>query len=256
MSDVLRLDTAGISVFAGQLFNHDYLWFSSFEIARTTRTAPIVHNFALSYAISGYTYGIYRGSLPAYDTDLAAMNVYTTPARPAAPHRVNWTRFTQNAIDSRTSQTKGPEKINSPVLGWRVVLNPCSTGDSDECGFKFYAFVRSEFTLPNVIRLGKKGCPVRLRWRAISSTEAFRRVEPVQPTHAVNPLDVQGKILSYEPVPIPPHLVFRAAEIADDWFLFDGSDRIHLPRRFTPAGAAVIRPVQESRPRRYRKRSQ
>src|SRR6266481_5126419 len=114
MSELLDLGAAGIRVFAGQLFHHDYLWFSSFEIAKTTRTAPIVHNYALSYAISGYSYGLYRGSLPSYDADLAAMGVYTTPARPGASHRLGWTRFTQNAIDNRTQRTEGPAASIAP----------------------------------------------------------------------------------------------------------------------------------------------
>jgi CRISPR-associated protein Csc1 len=240
MPEVLDLGAAGIRVFAGQLFHHDYLWFSSFEIAKTTRTAPIVHNYALSYAISGYTYGLYRGSRPSYDADLAAMGVYTTPATPGASHRLGWTRFTQNAIDSRTHRTEGPRGINSPALGWRVVLNPCWEEDTVDLGFRFYAFVKSSIALPGVIRLGKKGCPVRLRWTPIAATKARRLAETLQPTHAVNPLDVQGRIVSYQPVSIPPHLLFRQAQIADDWFLLDGNDRIHVPRRFTPAGSSLI----------------
>jgi len=142
MSESLDLSRAGVRIFAGELFHHDYLWFSSFEIAKTTRTAPIVHNYALSYAVSGYSYGLFQGSKPSYDSDLSAMSVYTTPARPGISHRVEWTRFTQNAIDSRTLQTAGPRGINSPALGWRVVLNPCWPIGQAETGFRFYAFVR------------------------------------------------------------------------------------------------------------------
>jgi len=256
MSETLDLGAGGVRVFAGKLFHHDYLWFSSFEIAKVTRTAPIVHNYALSYAVSGYSYGLYRGSTPSYDADLAAMSVYTTPARPGAAQRTNWTRLTQNAIDNRSVRTEGPRGINSPALGWRVVLNPCWELDSVEQGFRFYAFVRGAFSLPGVIRLGKKGCPVRLRWRTIATNKARRVEESVQPTHAVNPLDVQGRILSYEPISIPPHLVFSTAEIADDWFLFEEGHRILVPRRFTPAGPAIIGlggalPARQPRRRRH-----
>jgi CRISPR type I-D-associated protein Csc1 len=256
MSEVLDLRTAGIRVCAGQLFHHDYLWFSSFEIAKTTRTAPIVHNYALSYATSGYSYGIYSGSKPSYDADLSAMAAYTTPARPGASHKIEWTRLTQNAINSRTQRTEGPRGINSPALGWRVVLNPCWEMDSGDHGYRFYAFVKGNYALPSIIRLGKKGCPVRLQWTAIEATHATNVSRPVQPTHAVNPLDVQGRILSYEPISIPPHLVFRQVEIADDWFIFDGKHRIHLPRRFTPAGPVLLAPdgIISSHPRRRRSR--
>lgn len=255
MSEALDLAEVGIHVYAGQLFHHDYLWFSSFEIAKTTRTAPIVHNYALSYAVSCYSYGIYHGSSPSYDADLAAMDVYTTPARPGASHQFGWTRLTQNAIDSRTHRTEGPRGINSPALGWRVVLNPCWETGSFHTGFEFYAFVKGDGNLPSVIRLGKKGCPVRLRWRPMVTTIARRSATPVQPTHAVNPLDIQGTIVSYEPVSIPPHLVFREAQIADDWFIFEGSDLIHVPRRFTPVGAIPIGRGGPMPPRRFRRKA-
>jgi CRISPR-associated protein Csc1 len=254
MSDGLDLEALGIRIYAGRLFHHDYLWFSSFEIAKITRTAPIIHNYALSYAVSGYSYGIYRGSLPSYDNDLAAMGVYTTPARPAASHRPGWTKLTQNAIDNRTQRTEGPSNRNSPNLGWRVVLNPCWETDSLLDGFQFYAFVKKGVDLPVVVRLGKKSCPVRFHWRRIESTIARRLAGPVEPTHAVNPLDVQGRVVAYQPVSIPPHLVLRLAQITDDWFLLDGDDHIHIPRRFTPAGAVPIGPfaAPPARPRRRR----
>jgi hypothetical protein len=92
---------------------------------------------------------------------------------------------------------------------------------------------------PGVVRLGKKGCPVRLQWEEIPFPVAVFTEAPVRPTHAVNPLDVQGEFVSFEPVSIPPHVVLRAAEIRRDWFVFSGKHRIHLPRRFTPAGTAA-----------------
>jgi CRISPR-associated protein Csc1 len=182
------------------------------------------------------------------------MGVYTTPARPGTSYQPQWTRMTHNAIDSRTYRTEGPRDINSPDFGWKVVLNPCwRKGLTDE-GFRFYAFVKKDVALPSVIRLGKKGCPVRLLWRKISTTKAAQIGRRMQPTHAVNPLDVQGQIVSYEPVSIPPHLVFRTAEIADDWFVIDGKDVIHVPRRFTPAGPVIISPA-ENVPRTRRRKS-
>jgi CRISPR-associated protein Csc1 len=83
-----------------------------------------------------------------------------------------------------------------------------------------------------VVRLGKKGCPIRLEWEEISSPIAVFIETPVRPTHAVNPLDVQGELLSYEPLSIPPYLILRVAEIRRDWFVFSNKHVIHIPRRF------------------------
>lgn len=237
----LDLNAEGLRLYAGRLFNHDFLWFSSVEISKTAATEPIIHNYALSYAISGYSYGIYCGNIPRYAADLEAMPAYATPAR--SEGLVARTRFTQNAVNSVTLRT-GERKVNAhlrnvntPELGWRLVLNPVWKSDaSPTSGFELYLFARGGFVPPSVVRLGKKGCPVRLEWKEIAHAVAVFERKAVRPTHAVNPLDVQGKIVSYEPVSIPPHLLFRTAEIADDWFVFSGEHRVHVPARLLSAG--------------------
>lgn len=231
----IDLGSRGISLYAGHLYNHDYLWFSSFEISKTAATWPLIHNYALSYAISGYSYGIYFGSTPRYFEDLQAMSAYVTPARPT--HTVKRTRFTQNAINSRTLRTDdAPRGSNSPALGWRLVLDPVwrDQGQDDLMGFSFYLFARDGFRPPSVVRLGKKGCPIRFEWEQITPAVATFSERVVCPTHAVSPLDVAGVILTYDPVAIPPHMVLRTAEIKDDWFVFSGLHVVHVSRRFTP----------------------
>lgn len=254
MADRLDLNARGIRLYAGRLFNHDYLWFSSFEISKTAATFPLIHNYALSYAISGYSYGIYAGSAPRYEEDLAAMPVYATPARPEG--LVSRTRFTQNAVNARTLRTDdAPRGSNSPALGWRLVLDPVWRGsvlESTPSGFSFYLFARHEFRPPPVVRLGKKGCPIRFEWEEIIPAVAVLTESAVHPTHAVNPLDVQGEILSYDPLPIPPHLIFRTAEIRKDWFVFAGEHRVLVPRRFTD-NRLPLEPVTGSPERKTRR---
>lgn len=243
MSERLDLNAQGIHLYAGRLYNHDYLWFSSFEISKTAATLPIIHNYALSYAVTGYSYGVYYGNTPRYEEDLRAMPAYATPARPEG--RVARTRLTQNAVSSRTLRTDdAPKGSNSPALGWRLVLDPvwpaaaADTG-AGQTGFSFYLFGRDPFRPPAVARLGKKGCPVRLQWQELDPAVAVFISEPMRPTHAVNPLDVQGAIVSYEPLAIPPHLVFRVAELRNDWFVLSGDHRVHVPRRVASAGAVM-----------------
>jgi len=244
MGENLDLNAQGLRVYAGRLYNHDYLWFSSFEISKTAATMPLIHNYALSYAISGYSHGVYVGNAPQYGTDLDAMPAYATPARSEAP--CARTRFTQNAVSSRSLRTDdAPRGSNSPALGWRLVLNPVwreAAAQHYGSGFAYYVFARSIFRPPSVVRLGKKGCPVRLEWEEITPAVAALSQDAICPTHAVNPLDVQGEIVSYDPVAIPPHLVLRVADIRKDWFIFSEKHRIHVPRRFTPAGAIRLGP--------------
>lgn len=257
MSERLDLNARGIRLYAGRLYNHDYLWFSSFEISKTAATLPLIHNYALSYALSGYSYGMYIGSTPRYTQDLNAMPAYATPARPQGG--VGRTRFTQNAVNSRTLRTDdAPRGSNSPALGWRLVLDPVwrtNAAESDVPGFVFYVFARSPFHLPAVVRLGKKGCPVRLEWQEVTPAVAVLTDSAVRPTHAVNPLDIQGEIVSYDPVPIPPHLIFRVAEIRNDWFVLSEEHTVHLPRRFTAAGPHPADSTIEEKPRRRRSKA-
>jgi CRISPR-associated protein Csc1 len=242
MSERLDLNARGLRLYAGRLYNHDFLWFSSFEISKTAATSPLIHNYALSYAVCGYSYGTYVGNTPRYAEDLAAMPAYATPARPR--RSISRTRFTQNAINSRTLRTDdAPRSINSPALGWRLVLNPVwntAGDDGEDVGFQFYLFARADFRPPAVVRLGKKGCPVRFEWQEITPAMAVCVEKAVRPTHAVNPLDVNGDVVSYEPLPIPPHLIFRVAEIANDWFVFSANHAVHVPQRIVTNTRAEI----------------
>jgi len=235
MDGRLDLNAQGIRLYAGRFYNHDYLWFSSLEISKTAATLPLIHNYALSYAISGYSYGVYVGNTPCYEEDLNEMPAYATPARPQ--ETVTRTRFTQNAVNSRTLRTDdAPRGSNSPALGWRLVLDPVwstSRLRRESTGFSFYLFARGSFRPPAVVRLGKKGCPIRLEWEEISPAVASFVENTVNPTHSVNPLDVQGELVSYEPLSIPPHLILRVAEIREDWFVFSNEHVVHVPRRIS-----------------------
>jgi CRISPR-associated protein Csc1 len=234
MDGRLDLKAQGLRLYAGRFYNHDYLWFSSFEISKTAATLPLIHNYALSYAISGYSYGVYAGNTPRYVEDLDAMLAYATPARPQGT--VTRTRFTQNAVNSRTLRTDdAPRGSNSPALGWRLVLDPiwhAGSREKETIGFTFYLFAREPFRPPAVVRLGKKGCPIRLEWEEVAPAVATFTENAVSPTHFVNPLDVQGELVSYEPLSIPPHLILRVAEIRRDWFVFSNKHVVHIPRRF------------------------
>lgn len=260
MNKCLDLNAQGIRLYAGRCYNHDYLWFFSFEISKTAATLPLIHNYALSYALSGYSHGVYAvGKPPRYAEDLNAMPAYATPARPQGP--VSRTRFTQNAVNSRSLRTDdAPRGRNSPAIGWKLLLDPVwSNGvlQEDSVGFSFYLFTRGGYRPPSVVRLGKKGCPIRLEWKEIASEVAVLTDEPVRPTHAVNPLDIQGEIISYDPLPIPPHLIFRVVEIRNDWFVFSGEHRVHVPGRFTPTGPIIesMLPKASEKPRPRRSKA-
>jgi len=120
----IRLDDYGVRVFVGRLYNHDYLWFSSTEISKVSTTLPAIHNYALTYALSAFSYAAYWGNTPRYAEDLAQMPLYTTPA---AAERAARTKITYNAVDSLSLRTDINLSINTPNLGWRIYLDPVYT---------------------------------------------------------------------------------------------------------------------------------
>lgn len=236
--DPIRLADYGVRLFAGRLYNHDYLWFSSTEISKVSTTLPVIHNYALTYALASFSYATYRGNTPRYWDDLPRMPLYTTPATAENARR---TVITANSLDDLTLRTdKGPD-VNTPNLGWRVYLDPVfesQHANKPKCGYTFYAFVFSkehEATFGDTnpqgtFRLGKKGASVRVRWSEIFRPVATFRESSTRPGHVVNPLDVEGRVVSFNVIGIPPHLLFRTADIADDWFIFGNGATIHLPK--------------------------
>lgn len=212
----------------------DFLWFASFEWAGDSDTALFLHSFALSIALGGREH-ILGGTVPQYEEDLNALSVYCTPARldprfsRARPYNAGQaqlsTSFTFNSIDEPTQLTQAlrlGDKVNDPKLGRRQVLVP-------GLRFEFVAFTRNAFQVPRVARLGKKRSPVVIERVERISGHRFRG--DATPDHAVNPLDVEGRVVRYVPVAIPPHLIFDRAEIQQDEFIRAGNHVIHVPVR-------------------------
>lgn len=232
MGQIISLHDCGVGLFACRLYNHDYLWFSSYEISKLSTALPVLHNYALTYSLGDLSYGISWGSAPRYEEDLARIPLYATPALATFWSR---TRITFNAVNSRSLRTDdAPRGINSPDLGWRNYLDPVYAPDdmaTQQLGFGCYIFTFDGRRPKGVIRLGKKGAAIRVRCEEIERPLAVFRDEPVCPTHPLNPLDVSGRVTSYEPISIPPHLLLRTAEVQKDWFVLTGLHRVHVPRR-------------------------
>ncbi len=219
-----------VRVFVGRLYNHDYLWFSSNEISKVSATLPVLHNYALCYALSCFERGVAWGSMPQYAEDLAQMPLYVTPATAESAER---TAITFNAIDSITLRTDIKPNVNTPDVGKRVYLNPIyepAGEDPPRLGYRFYAFAFGRENPRSITRLGKKGCPIRVRWQEIEWPVARFIDEARRPSHAINPLDVSGTVVRFDTVQLPPHLLLRPADIARDWFIERGPHLIHVPR--------------------------
>ena len=233
MMEYLDLKEHGIRLYRGNIFNHDFLWFSSSEIAQVSNTWPILHNYALTYALGQFSHGLSFGTTPTYEEDLPKIPLHATPA---LNYRAKKCSLTFNAIDDLTQRTDTGGKLNTPSIATRIVIVPEKKSKSNaekkvEEGYILYCFVWDEYRLPGAFRLGKKGCAMRAFWEEVDAERAVFIEEPVTPAHPVNPLDIAGELVWYEPVLIPPHMVFRRAQIKGDYFVPDKNRMVLLPKR-------------------------
>jgi CRISPR type I-D-associated protein Csc1 len=246
ITDELRrsLEDSGLSLWRGRFENHDFLWFATTDLNATASTWPILHNYALTYAICQYSHAAYLGFRPSYDADLDRMKAYALPAQNAPAGR---TRFTQNAIDEITQRTDKivgsngrlrDAKFNTPKLGRRVCLTPTMTipAGSGSAGFEVHAFCWDNFRPPPVFRLGKKGCPIRVWWDEIQDATAVLDDSAFSPIHPVNPRDLleseADSIVSYYPAFLPPHLLYTRVTLRKEWKIRVAAGRwIHVPAR-------------------------
>jgi len=232
MASTIRLADYGMRLFYAVLEAHDFLWFASYDVSGLSTTEVVVHNYALTYALSRFERGIVFGQGPTYQTDLAHMPLYTTPADLLIEDNpfAGKVKLTWNAIDTRTQRTQDPEYIkrNTPMMGRRVVVAPMTR-------FAFYVFVLDGSQPPGAIRLGKKRSPCRVRYTEIPNPVARLTGETFTPSHLVNPLDVEGTVEAFNIVNVPPHLLLRNARLREDYVVRHKEGRayhiIHVPRR-------------------------
>jgi CRISPR-associated protein Csc1 len=232
MGHTFHLADYGVQLFYGVLEAHDFIWFASYDVSGLSVTEAVVHNYALTYALSRFERGITFGQAPTYQTDLAQMHLYTTPAALLVDNNplAGKIKLTWNALDTRTQRTQDPDyvKRNTPMLGRRVVLAPLTR-------FGFYVFALDGRRPPGAIRLGKKRSPCRVRYTVIPNPSAYQKGGTFIPSHLVNPLDVNGKVEAFNIVSIPPHLLLRNARLRDDYVVNhkDGAAYhvIHVPAR-------------------------
>ncbi len=153
--------------------------------------------------------------------------MYATPAINSGASRM---KITMNVINDRTLKTELEAKKNTPSLGKKVVIQP-EFSSNNSSGFLFYCYTWDDYNLPGTFRIGKKGCAVRVNWQEIKSPKVYFLKEPVSPSHPLNPIDLNGQLLSYEPIMIPPHMIFRKSKIQHDYFVFAGNEKILFPKR-------------------------
>jgi CRISPR-associated protein Csc1 len=232
MSQAIKLADRDVRLFYAVLEAHDFVWFASYDVSTISSTEMVVHNYALSYALSRFERGIVFEQSPTYVQDLAQMSLYATPADMLLGDNpfAGKIKQTWNAVDVRTQGTEDPEykKRNTPKMGKRVVIAPLTR-------FTFYVFTFDGQQPPGAIRLGKKRAPCRVQYEEIPNPMARRESRTFAPSHLVNPLDVRGEVKAFNPLNISPHLLLRNTRLCNDYVVRHKKHRtyhnVHVPGR-------------------------
>jgi CRISPR-associated protein Csc1 len=219
---------------------HDSMYFATREIGRLYETEPILHNYALCYALGlvdsdrhstrvseedAYRY-FCPEQIPKYETHLTPLNqqgIYVTPARSVRHATVlNTWKYANNNYHVEMEKTQK----NIPSFGRAKEIAPES---------RFECFVISErsLTLPKWIRLGKWASKAEVFVEELEKSKLNQEAEFTYP-FPLNPLDVMftHQVLSYDTINMPPVSLIRNVRMRGSHYTFDGlKENLKIPAK-------------------------
>jgi CRISPR-associated protein Csc1 len=220
-------------IYRYQVELHDSLYFATREIGRLYETEPIIHNYALCYALGlidnkiyattvadEYTYRYFcPEQIPQYEAHLTPLNeqgIYVTPGRSLFyTASLNTWKYADNRY--HVEMEKGSKNI--PSFGRNKEIAP-------ESVFEFFVITEKPLPqkLPRWIRLGKwmsKGqltCVEEYIVKRSKSTDEFIFPYPL------NPLDVMfdHQLISYDVINMPPVSLIHHVRMNGYYYQVDG----------------------------------
>jgi CRISPR-associated protein Csc1 len=217
---------------------HDSLYYATREIGRLYETEPVLHNYALCYALglvdsdryattvsekNAYRY-FCPEQVPMYEQHLTPLNqqgIYVTPAR-AVRHTaiLNTWKYANNNYHVEMEKTQK----NIPSFGRAKEIAP-------ESQFEFFVISEKSLTFPRWIRLGKWMSKACIDIKELSKLRRNSAREFLCP-HPLNPLDVMftNQVLSYDTINMPPVSLIRNVHMIGEYYTFEGvSESLKLP---------------------------
>ncbi|AFZ27301.1 CRISPR-associated protein Csc1 [Cylindrospermum stagnale PCC 7417] len=225
-------------IYRCQLELHDSLYFATREIGRLYETEPIIHNYALCYALGLVDSKIYSTTVveedayryfcseqvPKYEQHLTPLNeqgIYLTPARAISHSAVlNTWKYANNNYHVEMEKTQK----NIPSFGRAKEIAP-------ESKFEFFLIAQKQLKLPKWIRLGKWMSKAELMVEALPKPKIHEGLFTC--THPLNPLDVMfsNQVISYDVVNMPPVSLIQNVQMRGQYYQFDGSKELKIPVR-------------------------
>ena len=223
-------------IYRCQLELHDSLYYATREIGRLYETEPVIHNYALCYALGlvdnevhhtrvpeehSYRY-FCPEQIPKYEEHLTPLNqqgIYVTPARSLSHTAIlNTWKYANNNYHVEMEKTQK----NIPSFGRAKEIAP-------ESRFEFFAISQKPLKLPKWIRLGK--------WMSKAEMSVEELPKPKQSTgeftfpYPLNPLDVMftNQVISYDVVNMPPVSLIRNVQMRGQYYYFDEPKALKIP---------------------------
>ncbi|PSB54394.1 type I-D CRISPR-associated protein Cas5/Csc1 [Chamaesiphon polymorphus] len=208
---------------------HDSLYFATREIGRLYETEPIVHNYALSYALGLIDSDRYNTTvteehsyryfcpeqIPKYEEHLTPLNqqgIYVTPAKVLNYASVlNTWKYANNNYHVEME----PTSKNIPGFGRTKEI-------AAESRFEFFIITEKSLQLARWMRLGKWASKGELTIEELEHT--LDRDEEFVCTHPLNPLDVMftNRVMSFDTVNMPPVSLIRNVRMRGDCYRLKG----------------------------------
>jgi CRISPR-associated protein Csc1 len=207
---------------------HDSLYFATRELGRLYETEPILHNYALCYALGLVDSDFYNTTvtdedayryfcseqIPKYPQHLTPLNqqgIYVTPAR-AVQHTavLNTWKYADNRYHVEMQKTQK----NIPSFGRAKEIAP-------ESIFEFFLLSTNSIALPRWIRLGKWMSKAELTVTELDSPK-LSSGNFIYP-YPLNPLDVMfsHQVISYDTINMPPVSLIMNVRINGDYYEVD-----------------------------------
>lgn len=216
------------SIYRCQIELHDSLYFATREIGRLYETEPVIHNYALCYALGLVDSAIYSTTvaeedsyryfcpeqIPKYEQHLTALNqqgIYVTPGRSIShSSTLNTWKYANNNYHVEMEKTQK----NIPSFGRTKEIAP-------ESKFEFFIISEKPLKLAKWIRLGKWMSKAELTTEEMGNGDNRKNGDFIFP-YLLNPLDVMfsHQVLSYDVVNMPPVSLIQNIKIRGQHYQF------------------------------------
>lgn len=219
-----------VHLYSCQLELHDSLYYATREIGRLYETEPVIHNYALCYALGFVNSDSYRyfcsEQIPQYEEHLLPLNdrgIYITPARAIAHTAVlNTWKYANNDYHVEMEKTQK----NIPSFGRAKEIAP-------ESVFECLILSRNPVQLSRWVRLGKwmSKAEVTLTELSVSKLKEDFFTYP----YPLNPLDVMftHQVIGYDVINMPPVSLIRNARIRGEFYTVSDRPELKIPARMS-----------------------